>query len=178
MPDLGARRRTLRTVIVILAVLDLAAIVYLLSPLSQSRAQRQAERDRVQQQLQVREREAAPLKNLDQKLAVARGEISDFYEHRFAGEYSAIAEEVGKVARENNVRISLAKYGAEEAESPGLQRVKIEAGIDGDYVNIVKFINALERDKLFFIIDSVALTEQQGGTVKLVVQLEAYLKTA
>ena len=42
MPDLGARRRTLRTVIVILAVLDLAAIVYLLSPLSQSRAQRQA----------------------------------------------------------------------------------------------------------------------------------------
>ncbi len=178
MPDLGSRRRILHTVIIILAVLDLAAIVYLLSPLSQSRSRRQAERDRVQQQLQVRQREVAPLNNLDEKLKVARRQIADFYDNRIADEYSSIAEEVGKVAKENNVRISLAKYGAEEAEIPGLQRVKIEAGIDGDYVNIVKFINALERDELFFIIDSVALTEQQGGTVKLVVKLETYLQTA
>ncbi len=178
MPDLGSRRRALQTVFIILAVLDLAAILYLLSPLSQSRAKRQAERDQVQQQLQMRQREVAPLKNLDQKLNVARREIADFYEHRIAGEYSSIAEEMGKVAKENNVHISMAKYGVEDAEIPGLQRVKIEAGIDGDYVNIVKFINALERDRLFFIIDSVALTEQQGGTVKLVVKLETYLKAA
>ena len=177
MPDLSARRRTVKTVLIILGVLDLAAVVYLLSPLSQSRAKHQEERDRVQQQLQVREREVAPLKNIDHKLVLAKREIADFYSKRIPGEYSAIAEELGKVAKANNVHISLAKYGAEDAEIPGLQRVKIEAGIDGDYVNIVKFINALERDKIFFIIDSVALTEQMGGTVKLQVKLETYLKS-
>jgi type IV pilus assembly protein PilO len=178
MPDLGARRRTLQTVLILLAVLDLAAVVYLLSPLSQSRAKHQEERDRVQQQLQVRQREVAPLKNVDQKLVLARTEIADFYAHRIPGEYSAIAEELGKVSKANNVRISMARYGTEDAEIPGLQQVKIEAAIDGDYVNVVKFINALERDKMFFIIDSVALSEQQGGNVKLQVKLEAYLKSA
>ncbi len=178
MPDLGARRRALQAVLIILAVLDLAALVYLVSPLSRSRAKRQEERDQVQQQLQVRQRETAPLKNIDQKLADARKQIADFYAQRIPGEYSAITEQIGKDAKENNVRISLAKYGTEDAEIPGLQRVKIEAGIDGDYVNIVKFINTLERDKMFFIIDSVALTEQQGGTVKLIVKLETYLKSA
>src|SRR5579864_6657482 len=178
MPDLSARRRTLKTILIVMAVLDLAAAVFLLSPLSRSRAKHQEERDQVQQQLQVREREVAPLKNIDQKLILAQREIADFYAKRIPGEYSAIAEEIGKLAKENNVRISLAKYGAEDADIPGLQRVKIEAGIDGDYVNIVKFINALERDKTFFIIDSVALTEQQGGTVKLQVKMETYLKSA
>ncbi len=178
MPDLSARRRALRTVLIIVGILDLAALVYLVSPLSQSRAKHQQERDRVQQQLQVRQREVGPLKNIDQKLVLARGEIAEFYERRIPGEYSAIAEELGKVAKANNVHISVAKYGAEEADIPGLQRVKIDAGIDGDYVNIVKFINALERDKIFFIINSVTLSEQMGGTVKLQVKLETYLKSA
>lgn len=178
MADLTARRRTLKNVVIVLAVLDVLAIAYLLSPLSRTRAQHQQERDRVQQQLQVRQREVAPLKNIDQKLVVARKEIADFYDHRLPGEYSAIAAEIGKLASENNVRLTVAKYGAEDAEVPGLQRVRIEAGIDGDYTNIVKFINAMERDKMFFIIDSVALSEVQGGNVKLQVKLETYLKSA
>ncbi len=178
MPDLSARRRALRTVLLVVGILDLAALLYLLSPLSQSRAKHQQERDRVQQQLQVREREVAPLKNIDHKLVLARREIAKFYDERLPGEYSAVAEELGKVAKANNVHISVARYGADEAELPGLQRLKIDASIDGDYVNIVKFINALERDRILFIVDSVALSELSGGNVKLQVKLETYLKSA
>ena len=178
MPDLSARRRTLKTVLIVMGVLDLAAVIFLLSPLSRSRAKHQEERDQVQQQLQIREREVGPLKNIDQKLTLAQSEIADFYAKRIPSEYSTIAEEIGKLAKENNVHISLARYGAKDADLPGLQRVEIEAGVDGDYVNIVKFINALERDKTFFIINSVALTELQGGTVKLQVKMETYLKSA
>lgn len=178
MPDLSARRRALKTALMLAGVLDLAMAVYLLSPLSQSRAKHQEERDRVQQQLQVRQREVAPLKNIDQKLSLSRREIADFYAERIPGEYSAIAEEMGKAAKANNVHLSLARYATEEAELPGLRRVKIDAGLDGDYVHIVKFINDLERDKIFFIIDSITLNEQQGGVVKLQVKLETYLKSA
>lgn len=178
MPDLSTRRRKLKTVLIVLVALDVAAVAYLLSPLSQSRAKHQQERDRVQQQLQLREREMAPLKNIDQKLVLARQEIADFYANRIPGEYSSIAEEIGQLAKDNGVRIGAVKYGTEDARIAGLQRVELEAGIDGNYVNIVKFINALERDKMFFILDSVALSEQQGGNVKLQMKLEAYLKSA
>jgi len=176
MPDLAARRHAFKGALVVMLVLDVAALVYLVSPLGQSRAKRQEERDRIQQQLLVRQREAAPLKNIDHKLGVARKEISDFYAHRIPGQYAAIPEELGKVAQDNKVRIFQARYAMEDAEVPGLRRVSIDAGLDGDYLQVVKFINALERDKMFVIVNSVALSEQQGGEVKLQVKLEAYLK--
>ena len=176
MADLSARRQRYKMALIVMAVLDVAAIVYLLSPLGATRAKRQEERDRLQQQLQVRKREVAPLKDLDIKLQLAQKEIADFYDHRIASEYSNIAEQLGKVAQADNVRITAAKYAMEDADIPGVRRVVIEAGIDGDYVQVVKFINALERDRMFFIVDSVNLTEQQGGSVKLQVKMETYLK--
>jgi hypothetical protein len=39
----------------------------------------------------------------------------------------------------------------------------------------VKFINALERSKLFFLIDGVTLVEQQGN-VRLQLKVETYLR--
>lgn len=176
MADLTARRNRYKTGIIAMAVLDLVAIVYLVSPLGTTRAHRQEERDRLQQQLQVRKREVAPLKDLDKKLLLAQKEIADFYDHRIPSEYSAIPEQLGKLAQTDNVRISAAKYAMEDADVTGLRRVSIEASVDGDYLQVVKFINALERDRMFFIVDSVNLTEQQGGTVKLQVKLETYLK--
>jgi len=41
----------------------------------------------------------------------------------------------------------------------------------------VRCINALERDQLFFLVDSVGLGGEQGGVVKLQLKLETYLKT-
>lgn len=176
MPDLSRRRLAFRGTLAVLLALDLAAMVYLVSPLGQSRAQRQEERDRIQQQILLRQREVAPLKNIDNKLALAQKEISDFYQQRIPGQYAAIPEELGKVAKENGVRISLARYAMDETDLPGLRRVSVEAGLDGDYLAVVRFINALERDKMFFLVNSVALTEQQGGVVRLQVKLETYLK--
>ena len=58
-----------------------------------------------------------------------------------------------------------------------MRRVEIEADLAGDYLQLVRFINALERDHLFFLVDSVVLGGEQGGVVKLQLKLETYLKT-
>ena len=57
-----------------------------------------------------------------------------------------------------------------------LQRVEMEADLAGNYTSLAKFINALERDEMFFIINSVTLGGQPQGPVKLNVKLETYLK--
>jgi hypothetical protein len=41
----------------------------------------------------------------------------------------------------------------------------------------VKFINALERDKMLFIVNSIAVGDAKGGTVRLQLKLSTYLKT-
>ena len=57
-----------------------------------------------------------------------------------------------------------------------LQPVEMEADLMGNYSALARFINALERDDMFFIINSVALGGEPQGGVKLNVKLEAYLK--
>ena len=53
--------------------------------------------------------------------------------------------------------------------------MNVEITLSGAYLQEVKFINALERDKMFFLIDGVALAEQQGN-VRLQLKLETYLR--
>ena len=43
-------------------------------------------------------------------------------------------------------------------------------------MHVVRFINALERDKLLFIVNSIQLGDAQGGTVKLQLKMQTYLK--
>jgi type IV pilus assembly protein PilO len=74
------------------------------------------------------------------------------------------------------VRLSQARYEETESELPGLRHLSIRATLSGGYSQEAKFINALERDPLFFIVRSVSLVEQQGGGVRLQVTLETYLK--
>ncbi len=52
----------------------------------------------------------------------------------------------------------------------------MEWTLAGNYSSLARFINALERDDMFFIISSVALGGQPQGLVKLDMKVETYLK--
>ena len=111
---------------------------------------------------------------MDQKLKQASHDITGFYDGRFPAEYSEISAEFGKVAADTGVHLSGIKYEEKAAPIEDLRRLNIEIALSGDYLQEVKFINGLERDKMFFLIDGVALGEQQGN-VRLQLKLETYL---
>ena len=54
--------------------------------------------------------------------------------------------------------------------------VEIEANLTGNYIALAKFINALERDDMFFLISSIELGGEQKGPIKLQMKLQTYLK--
>ena len=58
----------------------------------------------------------------------------------------------------------------------GIVPVEIEGDFSGDYLQLARFINALERSKLFYMVDSVGLAGESTGPVKLEVKLHSYLK--
>ncbi len=60
--------------------------------------------------------------------------------------------------------------------SAGCIPSRLEADLAGNYVSLAKFINALERDDMFFIISSITLAGEQKGPIKLQMKLETYLK--
>lgn len=157
--------------------MDVAALLFLFTPLGSSPSARQAEYEAVRRELQTKMREAAPRRGLDKKLVLAQEQIATFYRERFPSGYSQISAELGKLAGNSGVRISQGSYETLPAELPGLERVRVEAALDGEYVEIVKFVNALERSKMFFIVESVTLGQEQGGRVRLQLRLESYRRT-
>ncbi len=177
MADLAGMRRSFRTVAIVLLVVDVAAAAYLLSPLGRSRRAYQDRYERARTELQVRTREVLPLRGMEEKLKTSQGQIERFYEDRLPSHGSDITRELGDLAEKHHVRISTVRYETKPAEVPDLQRVAIEATLTGDYEPIVRLVNALERDRVFFIVDSVALTEQQGGQVSVALKLESYLRS-
>ena len=155
---------------------DLVLGIVYLSPLVGSADSRRQELNRLQNELNLKTRQVAPLQNLPQKVVLANTQINDFYKKRFPSEQSQIATEFGKVAQANGVTIEQGKYKVKEAGTGGLQAVELEYDVAGNYNSLAKFINALERDEMFFIINSVTLGGEPQGPVKLNVKLEAFLK--
>lgn len=180
MPDLRQTRKNLKIALAVLAAIDVLAIIVYVSPLIGSAQSRRQELTRLQVELTVKTRAAVPLANLPQKVQIAHRQISDFYTNRFPSHNSQILTELGRLASENGVRIDQAHYKSDDPNKPrppaGLEPVLMEADLSGSYTGLAKFINALERDPMFFIINSVTLGGEPQGSVKLAVSMETYLK--
>ena len=176
MPDLGNTRRKLVITIVTLLAVDLVAAGLLLSPIIGSERSRLGEMDSLWKELQAKTRQVEPLRGMDKKVVLAQKQLDEFYQQRLTSQDSTISTELGKVAAQSGVKITEVKYKAKDPESVGLRPMEIEANLSGDYLQLVRFINALERDQLFFIIDSVELGGEQGGVVKLQMKMQTFLK--
>jgi type IV pilus assembly protein PilO len=174
MVEIKNLRKRATALLIVLLLMDATSIVVLLSPLGRSRSD---DIQQLQTQLKLKTQQVLPLRGLDSKVLEAKQEITEFYRNRLPAEYSSIGGELGKLVSENGTRIAQVKYHPEDPEPGGLRPVTIESLLSGDYVHVMKFINALERDRMFFIVDSVALGDSQGGTVKLQLKMQTYLKT-
>jgi type IV pilus assembly protein PilO len=118
------------------------------------------------------------LEGLPQKVDEARDDGEKFLQQRIAPNYSTIVEELGAAFVKNQVRLTRAQYTPKPA-TDSLTELRIDANLSGDYTALMHFINDLERDKnhVFFIIDGLTFTGQQGGLVNLRLRLTTYLRT-
>jgi Tfp pilus assembly protein PilO len=176
MPDLRQTRKNIKTALAVLVGVDVVALLVLLSPLVGSTESRRQELNQLWSELRTKTRQVEPLRNLDKKVVTANRQITEFYKKRFPAQDSQIATQFGKLAAANGVIIEQAKYKVQEEEAGGLRPVEMEAALSGNYVSLAKFINALERDDMFFLISGITLAGEQKGPIKLQMKLETYLK--
>ncbi|HEX4006114.1 MAG TPA: hypothetical protein VHX60_08065 [Acidobacteriaceae bacterium] len=118
------------------------------------------------------------LNGLPAKVDAADEEAQKFYTARIAPNYSTMVAQLDGAAEKDNVRLARSGY-AQEAAIPGLTGVRIDANLSGQYTDMMHFINDLERDRdhVFFILDGVTLTGQQGGLVNLRLKLRTWLRS-
>ncbi len=130
-----------------------------------------------QLELKVLDTETAPLRGLDKRVADSRAQMQDFYSRRIPANYSSIATRIGELEVSSGVRLSRVQY-SQGLPGVDLTEISMDAGISGDYRQIMHFVNALERDKTFFVIRAMTLAGQQGGSVNLRLRVSSWMRPA
>lgn len=130
-----------------------------------------------QVELKAMDLQTAPLRGLDKRVDGTRLQMRGFFDKRIPANYSSISSRIGDLEVASGVRLSRVQY---TQGPPGLDLTEItmEAGISGQYPQIMRFVNSLERDQTFFVIRAMALTGQQGGQVSLRLRVSTWLRRA
>ena len=161
--------------IIVLLVLNLTLAIRLILAWDRAKQGDAARIEASQEQYRAIKLKTAPLRGLDKKIDQAKLDQQAFYEKRFPATTSEVLTELGALAVKNNVLLAR-DQNAYRKPQQGLVQLDMEATLSGDYAPVVRFINGLERDKLFFLIEGVALNGQQGGVVSLRMHLTTFLR--
>jgi type IV pilus assembly protein PilO len=163
--------------VAVLAIANLVLLVQLGLAWHTLRRDRPEELALKQTDLRMAELQAKPLRNLPERVADSTKGATHFYDGRVPGADSAILSELGALAAKANVRMSRGQY----AFAPVLHdvtEVRMDESVSGEYADLMRFINSVERDKMFFVINGLTLTGQQGGLVNLRLKVTTYLHGA
>lgn len=176
MADLSQTRTRMISAIAVLGVLDVAALIYLALPYRSGATQPAAVQQAAEEEYRRIKPTTVPLQGIDQKLSQAQKDDAAFVHNRLPSRYSDVVEELGRLAKASHIGIGSINYNETPAALPGIFSLEMHAGLGGQYVDLVRFINSVERDKMFFVIDGINLGGQQGGQVRLDVRLDTYLR--
>ncbi len=97
--------------------------------------------------------------------------------HPAGAGYSAISEDLGNLSRTAGLRSDTISFHQHDPDARGLMQVDISTAVEGDYDNLVQFLDKLEHSDNFYVLDSLTLASSSVGKLRLNVQLRTYFRT-
>ena len=149
--------------------------VRLLMTSSNTGAQGDATLAAAQSRLATAEIQARPLRGLDAKLQASDADAARFYRDRLPYAYSDVLTQLGLLSKRTGVRLSRASY-VQSVPADGAIELRIDAAVTGEYASLARFVNGLERDQSFFLIENMILSSSQNGLVNLQMRIGTYLR--
>jgi Tfp pilus assembly protein PilO len=164
----------------VLLLFDAGAIALLVSPAGRSRAAQQQQFEQLRLEKMAKARAGASTQGMEQKIATAREQEAAFNQERLAQRYSAMSEQLSHIASESGVKVSDVKYDEHTGKDTpqGYDSIGITVQVHGNYTQDMRFINAVERQKMLLLIDAVSFSGMQGEELTVSVHLSTYLRSA
>jgi Tfp pilus assembly protein PilO len=120
--------------------------------------------------------EVNPLRSLRKDIGDTRNSIAGFYSERIPPTYSQVVSSLGEVAIHSGVSLAHVSY-SQGTPGTDLSEISMEVAVGGDYGQLVRFVNGIERNRTFFVIRALSFTGQQGGDVTLQVRISTWLRS-
>ena len=92
--------------------------------------------------------------------------------------YSTIESEINDIAKAAGMLPKEQSYALEAVEgSDAIDQLTIAASFEGDYANLLDFVNRLDKSKRFLIIESLTVSPQQnvGNKLRVSLKLNAFV---
>lgn len=110
----------------------------------------------------------------------------DRFEHSLfpaSAGYSAVRSELGDTARKSGIQIEDLSFKQTEISNRGITEVTVDATINGNYKNVIGFLNGLQRSASLYSVDSLTLgsdnaNQSSASVIKVVLHLRTYFRTA
>src|SRR3954470_13473140 len=139
MVNLRSLRYKLRVAVGVLLGINVLAAGMLVYMLVRGSGTLPEEFQSLHAQIQNRKGVVVPPQKVEERVKEAREQIAKLSEDRFPNSTAAVFEELGKLASENRVKLIQANYKIDDTEQTGIQQMTVDAGLEGDYVQVVKF---------------------------------------
>ena len=92
---------------------------------------------------------------------------------------SAITAELDAQAKKSGLQIHSLSFKYKELLARPLTEVELDVLVAGDYSNIVKFMNGVQRSQTFYIVESLSLQEEgqsSPGKLRIALHLKTYFR--
>lgn len=134
----------------------------------------------LQHEVAVHEGEVARLQRARNMLPQARPALASFLHERFPTEgtgFSAVAVALSKAAQTADVKLENVTYKTRTERNPTqLVAVEVSADLQGGYSNLLRYLELLEQDPGFYLIEELAVVGSQRGGLKLQTRLVTYFR--
>lgn len=171
----------IRAVLLLLVVLNIVALYFYFLPPGGSKSQLTEELSGLNQQIAATRQSSERLKRTSGKVQAGNTQATSFTADAFLPRHTAYAQLVDTMqllARES----SLQDKGSTTSEEPiegtdDLTLLNVIGNYEGSYVNLMQFLNKVDRARQFLILDSLTATPvQTGGKLSVAVRVQAIVR--
>ena len=173
-------RILVRTVLGILLAANLIAALFLLKPWATSADEMERQLSQLRREVKQKQASIARLQILTKKAVQARNESDQFMKDYFLDRraaFSTIITELKNAADNSGVEQKEHAWAVEPIEgSENLRMMSITGSYEGEYENLVKFINLLDRSQRFLILSSLqAAPQRNAGKLNVLLRMNAFV---
>ena len=174
-------RVAVRAVLGVLLAANLVAAVLAFKPWGGSAEDLAREEIALRQQLGRAQAALAKSKTLAAKVDRARDQGGAFLERYTTDRrttFSTIVAELDQAAKQAGIKPRPLSIELDQVEgSDTLMQMTISAAYEGNYQNLTRFVNLLDKSPRFLIIESLAATPVQGGaTLNVTFKLDTFVR--
>ena len=95
--------------------------------------------------------------------------------------YSSVMDELTGVAKQAGLQMGSLAFHPKEIPGRNMVELGLDATVNGNYKDVVRFLNGLQRSKSLYIIDTLTLASEPAaqkvaGSLRVVLSLRSYFK--